>query len=101
MTDYVIHDGTGGDSRPDREKYFQATGTREAKGPAEYACCYRPGAGLAFKLDHDQVETCSGEKNKPPLFPLSSTTPRSRGRKRCDFVDLLRGRPQCVPAPTA
>ena len=43
-----------------------------------------PGPGLAFKLDHDQVEL-QRKKRKPPLFHFLDDTAKPWS-KRCDFV---------------
>ncbi len=48
---YVMHDGTGGEAAL-RENDFAATSTR-AKTPKIHLLL--PGAGLAFRLDHDQA----------------------------------------------
>ena len=51
--------------------------------PAEYALLV-PGPGLAFKLDHDQVEL-QRKKSRPPLFHFLDDTAKPWS-KRCDFV---------------
>ena len=77
---YVMHDGTGGEVFL-REKYFPATDTRAKTRKRRLLL---PGPGLAFKLDHDQVEL-QRDKSKPPLLQFldDTATPWS---KRCDFV---------------
>ena len=77
---YVIHDGTGGEVVL-REKYFPAAATRAKTRKIRLLL---PGAGLAFKLDHDQVET-QRRKSKPPLFHFLDDTAKPWS-KRCDFV---------------
>ena len=77
---YVIHDGTGGEVIL-REKYFSATGTRAKTRKIRLLL---PGPGLAFKLDHDQVES-QRKKRKPPLFHFLDDTAKPWS-KRCDFV---------------
>ena len=80
---YVMHDGTGGEVVL-REKYFPATGTREKIREIRLLL---PGAGLAFKLDHDQVKT-QRRKRKPPLFHFLDDTAKPWS-KRCDFVIFM------------
>ena len=77
---YVIHDGTGGEVVL-REKYFLETGTRAKTRKIRLLL---PGSGLAFKLDHDQVEL-QRKKTKPPLFHFLDDTAKPWS-KRCDFV---------------
>lgn len=77
---YVIHDGTGGEVVL-REKYFTATATRAKTRKIRLLL---PGPGLAFKLDHDQVEL-QRKKSKPPLFHFLDDTAKPWSR-RCDFV---------------
>lgn len=77
---YVMHDGTGGEVVL-REKYFPATGTRAKIRKMRLLL---PGPGLAFKLDHDQVEL-QRKKSKPPLFHFLDDTAKPWS-KRCDFV---------------
>ena len=77
---YVMDDCTGG-AVVLREKYFPATGTR-AKTRKIRLLIPRP--GLAFKLDHDQVEL-QRKKSKPPLFHFLDDTAKPWS-KRCDFV---------------
>ena len=48
--------------------------------------CFFQDAGLAFKLDHDQVELQNSKKeDKPPLFHFLDDTAKPWS-KRCDFV---------------
>lgn len=77
---YVTHDGTGGEVIL-QEKYFPQTGTKIQTRKIQLLL---PGLGLAFKLDHDQVEF-QRRKNKPPLFHFLDDTAKPWS-KRCDFV---------------
>jgi hypothetical protein len=77
---YVLHDGANGEVIL-REKYFPPTGSRAKTRKIRLLL---PGAGLAFKLDHDQVEL-QRKKNKPPLFHFLDDTAKPWS-KRCDFV---------------
>lgn len=76
---YVIHDGTNGEVIL-QEKYFPSTGTREKTRKIHLLLS---GRGMAFKLDHDQVDL--QRKNKPPLFHFLDDTAKPWSR-RCDFV---------------
>jgi hypothetical protein len=77
---YVLYDGTGGEVVL-TEKYFAATGTRAKTRRIRLIL---PGHGLAFKLDHDQVEL-QRKKFKPPLFQFLDDNAKPWS-KRCDFV---------------
>ena len=77
---YVIHDGTGGEVVL-REKYYPPTGARAKTRKIHLLL---PGLGLAFKLDHDQVEL-QKKRSKPPLFHFLDDTAKPWS-KRCDFV---------------
>jgi len=77
---YVIDDGASGYVVL-REKYFPPTGTRAKTRRVRLLI---PGQGLAFKLDHDQVEF-HRKKKKPPLFHFLDDTAKPWS-KRCDFV---------------
>lgn len=77
---YIMHDGSGGEVIL-REKYFPPTGTRAKTRKIKLIL---PGQGLAFKLDHDQVEL-QRKKSKPPLFHFLDDTAKPWS-KRCDFV---------------
>ncbi|ABI57134.1 hypothetical protein ACN2MM_09695 [Alkalilimnicola ehrlichii MLHE-1] len=77
---YVMHDGVGGEVIL-KEKYFPPTGTRAKTRKIQLLL---PGPGLAFKLDHDQVEL-QRKKSKPPLFHFLDDTAKPWS-KRCDFV---------------
>ncbi|TPJ73040.1 hypothetical protein [Mesorhizobium sp. B2-7-1] len=77
---YVVHDGTGGEVVL-TEKYFPPTGTRSKTRRIRLLL---PGQGLAFKLDHDQVES-QRKKSKPPLFHFLNDNAKPWS-KRCDFV---------------
>lgn len=77
---YVMHDGTGGEVVL-FEKYFPPTATR-AKTRRIHLLL--PSQGLAFKLDHDQVEL-QRNKSKPPLFHFLDDNAKPWS-KRCDFV---------------
>ena len=77
---YVMHDGTDGEVIL-REKYFTETSTQAKTRKIKLLL---PGNGLAFKLDHDQVER-QKKKNKPPLFHFLDDNAKPWS-KRCDFV---------------
>ncbi|PTB98902.1 hypothetical protein C9993_05780 [Marinobacter sp. Z-F4-2] len=77
---YIMDDGSHGEVIL-REKYFPPTGTRAKTRKIKL---FIPGKGLAFKLDHDQVEL-QRKKNKPPLFHFLDDTAKPWS-KRCDFV---------------
>ena len=64
-----------------REKYFPAAAIRARTRKIRLLL---PGPGLAFKLDHDQVEL-QRKKTKPPLFHFLDDTAKPWS-KRCDFV---------------
>ncbi|WGH78601.1 hypothetical protein [Jannaschia ovalis] len=79
-SEYVMHDGSGGEVVL-QEKYFPATATRAKTRKIQLLL---PGPGLAFKLDHDQVEL-QRKKTKPALFHFLDDTAKPWS-KRCDFV---------------
>ena len=88
---YVMHDGLGGEVIL-KEKYFPPTGTRAKTRKIQLLS---PGPGLAFKLDHDQVEL-QRKKSKPPLFHFLDDTAKPWS-KRCDFVIFyVRGQRFCA-----
>ena len=78
--DYVVHDGSGGTVIL-TEKYFHQEDVRPKERRVELIL---PGAGMAFKLDHDDLET-SRRNSKPPLFHFLDDTAKPWS-KRCDFV---------------
>lgn len=78
--DYVVHDGADGKVVL-TEKYFRQQDTRSQTRKIELLL---PGAGLAFKLDHDDVDA-SKNKNKPALFHFLDDTAKPWS-KRCDLV---------------
>ncbi len=77
---YIIHDGGDGEVVL-REKYFPPTSTQSKTRKIRLLL---PGSGLAFKLDHDQVEL-QQKKRKHPLFHFLDDTAKPWA-KRCDFV---------------
>jgi hypothetical protein len=77
---YVMHGGAGREVVLS-EKYFSSTGTRAKTRRIRLLL---PGHGLAFKLDHDQVEL-QRKKSKPPLFHFLNDNAKPWS-KRCDFV---------------
>ena len=79
-SDYVMHDGSGGKVVL-TEKYFRPEDVKPQTRKVELLL---PGAGMAFKLDHDDFET-SKRKSKPPLFHFLDDTAKPWS-KRCDFV---------------
>ncbi len=78
--DYIIHDGADGKVIL-RETYFRPEDVAPQKRKVELLL---PGAGMAFKLDHDDFDT-SRMKSKPPLFHFLDDTAKPWS-KRCDFV---------------
>jgi hypothetical protein len=77
---YVVHDGDGGCVIL-TEKYF-AEGITRAR--TRKIVLGLSGLGLAFKLDHDQVEL-HRKKAKPALFHFLDDNAKPWS-KRCDFV---------------
>jgi len=77
---YIVHDGTGGEVVL-KEKYFPEGATKARTRKITLALS---GPGLAFKLDHDQVEL-QRDKSKPPLFHFLNDNAKPWS-KRCDFV---------------
>lgn len=77
---YILHDGTGGKVVL-TEKFFRPEDVKPQERKIELLL---PGAGMAFKLDHDDFET-SKKKVKPPLFHFLDDTAKPWS-KRCDFV---------------
>ena len=63
----------------------RSTSQCQARGPKTRKIrLLLPGPGLAFKLDHDQVEL-QRKKSKPPVFHFLDDTAKPWS-KRCDFV---------------
>lgn len=79
-TNYVVDDGTGGKVIL-TEKYFRPQDVKPKTRKIELLL---PEGGLAFKLDHDDVDA-SKKKNKPPLFHFLDDNAKPWS-KRCDFV---------------
>ncbi len=79
-SEYVVHDGNSGKVVL-KEKYFRPEDIKPQTRKIELIL---PGAGMAFKLDHDDFET-SKRKVKPPLFHFLDDTAKPWSR-RCDFV---------------
>src|SRR5690554_3262480 len=79
-SDYVVHDGADGKVIL-TEKYFRPEDPKPQKRNIELVL---PGAGMAFKLDHDEFETKKG-KTKPALFHFLDDQGKPWA-KRCDFV---------------
>ena len=78
--DYIVHDGAGGRVILS-EMYFRPEDIEPQERRIELIL---PGAGMAFKLDHDEFET-SRRKSKPPLFHFLDDSGKPWS-KRCDFV---------------
>ena len=78
--DYIIHDGTDGKVIL-RETYFRPEDVIPQERKVELLL---PGAGMAFKLDHEDFNT-SRKSSKPPLFHFLDDTAKPWS-KRCDFV---------------
>src|SRR5580704_13636651 len=79
-SDYVIHDGTGGKVIL-TENYFRPADVKPQERKIEL---FLPGAGMAFKLDHDDFDTAK-KKSKPALFHFLDDKAKPWSR-RCDFV---------------
>jgi hypothetical protein len=79
-TRYVVHDGSEGVVVL-KEKYFLEGASRASTRKITLGLA---GLGLAFKLDHDQVEL-HRKKAKPPLFHFLDDNAKPWS-KRCDFV---------------
>lgn len=77
---YVVHDGEGGEVILS-EKYFPEGATRARTRRIALGL---NGLGMAFKLDHDQVEL-QRKKTKPALFHFLDDNAKPWS-KRCDFV---------------
>lgn len=77
---YVVHDGEGGEVIL-KEKYFVVGETRARTRKITLGLS---GLGMAFKLDHDQVES-QRKKAKPALFHFLDDNGKAWS-KRCDFV---------------
>ena len=77
---YIVHNGDGGQVVL-AEKYFVEGSTRAR---TRRITLKLSGLGLAFKLDHDQVEL-QRKKTKPALFHFLDDNAKPWS-KRCDFV---------------
>ncbi|MBX3549083.1 MAG: hypothetical protein KIT15_12295 [Xanthobacteraceae bacterium] len=77
---YVVHDGVSG-SIVLKEKYFPEGAIRAQTRTVALGLS---GIGLAFKLDHDQVEL-QRKRLKPALFHFLDDNAKPWS-KRCDFV---------------
>lgn len=78
--EYVLHDGAG-EKVILTEKFFRPEDVKPQERKIELLL---PGAGMAFKLDHDDFEA-SKNKTKPPLFHFLDDNAKPWS-KRCDFV---------------
>lgn len=78
--EYVLHDGSGGKVVL-TEKYFRPDDVKPHQRKIELLL---PGSGLAFKLDHDDLDI-NKKRSKPPLFHFLDDTAKPWSR-RCDFV---------------
>ncbi|WP_426051596.1 hypothetical protein [Brevundimonas sp. SL161] len=79
-SEYVVHDGAGAKVLL-TEKYFRPEDLKPQERKIELLL---PGAGMAFKLDHDDFEV-SKKKIKPALFHFLDDNGKPWS-KRCDFV---------------
>jgi hypothetical protein len=79
-SEYVMHDGSDGKVVLS-EKYFRPEDVKPQERKIELLL---PGAGMAFKLDHDEFEI-SKRKVKPALFHFLNDNGKAWS-KRCDFV---------------
>ena len=78
--DYIVHDGAGGRVLL-TEKYFRPD---DAKPQTRRIELLLSGAGMAFKLDQDDLEIAK-KSSKPPLFHFLDDNAKPWA-KRCDFV---------------
>lgn len=78
--DYIMHDGAG-EKVVLTEKYFRPEDVKPQTRRIELLLS---GAGMAFKLDHDDFDTAK-KRSKPPLFHFLDDTAKPWSR-RCDFV---------------
>ena len=78
--EYVTHDGAGGRVIL-TEIFFRPENLEPQKRKVELLL---PGAGMAFKLDHDAFDR-SSRRGKPPLFHFLDDNAKPWS-KRCDFV---------------
>jgi len=78
--EYVLHGGSGGKVVL-TEKYFRPEDVRPLQRKIELLL---PGSGMAFKLDHDDLDTTK-KKTKPAFFHFLNDTAKPWS-KRCDFV---------------
>lgn len=86
-SEYVMHNGDGGKVVL-IEKYFRPDNVKPQERKIELLL---PGAGMAFKLDHDDFDAAN-KKSKPALFHFLDDTAKPWS-KRCDFVIFyVRGR---------
>lgn len=89
--EYVVHNGSG-NKVVLKEKYFRPEDTKPQERVIELLL---PGAGIAFKLDHDDFEL-SKKNSKPRLFHFLDDTAKPWS-KRCDFVIFyVNGRALCA-----
>lgn len=79
-SDYVTDDGASGKVVL-AEKFFRPDDVRPQLRKIELVL---PSAGIAFKLDNDDIDT-GNRKGKPPLFHFLDDTAKPWS-KRCDFV---------------
>lgn len=88
---YVTDDGSGG-MVVLVEKYFRPEDVKPQQRKIELLL---PGAGMAFKLDHDDFDA-SNKKSKPALFHFLDDNAKPWS-KRCDFVVFyVNGRALCA-----
>lgn len=79
-SDYVVDDGAGSKVIL-TEKYFRPEDVKPQERKIELLL---PGAGMAFKLDHDEFDIAK-KKSKPALFHFLDDNAKPWS-KRCDFV---------------
>jgi hypothetical protein len=79
-SDYVLRNGADGKVIL-TEKYFRPEDVKPQERKIELLL---PGAGMAFKLDHDDFDTTK-RKSKPALFHFLDDNAKPWS-KRCDFV---------------
>jgi len=90
-SEYIMDDGTNGRVVL-TEKYFRP---EDVKPQTREVKLLLPGAGMAFKLGHDDFET-SKKKQKPALFHFLDDNAKPWS-KRCDFVIFyINGRRFCA-----
>ncbi len=90
-SDYVTDEGSGGKVIL-TEKYFRPEDVKPQVRKIELML---PGAGIAFKLDHDEFETAN-RKSKPALFHFLDDNAKPWSKRRDFVVFYVNGRAFCA-----